>query len=155
MATDLTVLRLTTCAGVVRYWDFFQRGIVETAKFLRYDLPLETYQKMFFHLVRTPSAWIGVALEEDGTPVSFAVAHECTPLFSEKREYEVSFIFHNPGRSDATSALQATFEDYCRKHGIRTIYATTRRDSGSTIRCFQSPRYGFKRAYTTFKKDLR
>lgn len=151
----MTVYRITTCAGLIRFWSFFETGIQETSRFLRYDLPMETFRKMLFHLVKTPSAWVAVVLDDDESPVSFGVAHECTPLFSNRREYECSFIYHRPGWSDATTALQIAFEDYCRLHGISTIYATTRRDSGSTIRCFQSARYGFKRAYTTFRKDIK
>lgn len=151
----MTILRLTTVAGCVKYWDFIKSGIEQTAKFLRYDLPMDTFRQMFFHLSKQHNAWLAVALDDDGTPISFALAHECTPLFSPRREFEVSFIFHNPGRSDATTALQGAFEQFCRDHQISRYYATTRRDSGSTIRCFQSPRYGFKRAYTTFVKEIK
>ncbi len=150
----MTVVRIQSVAGCIRFWDFFQTGIEATAKFLRYNLDMETYRKMLFHLSKQPNAWIGVALDDDGQPISFGVAHECTPLFSMRREFEVSFIFHQPGRSDATTALQAAFEQFCKKEKVSVYYATTRRDTGSTIRCFQSPRYGFKRAYTTFIKEL-
>ena len=151
----MTIARITSVAGCVRYWDFFQFGIKQTAKFLRYDLPMDIFRKMVFHLSRQhDTAWIGIALEDDGTPVSFAIAHECTPLFSPRREFEASLVFHQTGRSDATEALQTAFETFCRSNNISVYYATTRRDSGSTIRCFQSERYGFKRAYTTFIKEL-
>lgn len=150
----MKVYRITSIAGCIRYWDFIRRGIEETAKFLRYDLDIETYRQMIFHLAKQPNAWFGIVLDSNGTPLSFGIAHECTPLFAKQREFEASFIYHNPGHAQATSILLAAFEDFCREEKITKVYATTRRDSGSSIRCYQSARFGFKRAYTTFVKEI-
>jgi len=150
----IKVYRLTKVAEVVHFWDFFKRGLEQSARYLRYDLPFDTYRQIMFNLVvNTKHSWVGVVMAA-GDPVGFALAHECTPLFSPRREFEVSLLYHQPGNEAATSALQEHFEVFLHDNDVTTYYATTRRDSGAAIRCFQSPRYGFKRAYTVFKKTL-
>lgn len=98
--------------------------------------------------------WVGVAIDDDG-PVGFIAAHEVTPLFCVEREYEVSMLFHKTGREDATKALQAEFERWLRAEGVFRYVISTRRDNPSALRCFQSDRYGMKRAFTVFKKELK
>lgn len=149
----MKVLRLTKIAEIYHLWDFFRQGLEETARYLKYDFSLDTYRQIIQHLVRDDSAWVGVVFL-DNKPIGFAIAHDCTPLFSTRKEYEVSLIYHRPGNDEATRALQSSFELFCTANNISTYYATTRRDNGAAIRCFQSPQYGFKRAYTVFKKSL-
>lgn len=151
----MNVRRLTTVAEVVRLWPFFVDGFVFVEHYLRYTLPLDTYRKILQSQVKKPTSWVGVTFDDPITPVCFACAHDVTPLFSKDDEKEVSMLFHKPGRLDAAMILQKAFEDWCRSEGAVRYYVTTRRDNPSALRCFQSDRYGLKRAYTVFKKDLR
>lgn len=149
----MTVYRLTRIADIIRYWSFFREGLEATSKYLRYDQPIDSLRKMVFSLVTREDAWVGIVLVE-GTPVGFGMAHNCTPLFSPHKEYEVSLFYHQPGNDEPTQLLQDSFEQWCKENSVVRYYATTRRDSGAAIRCFQSAKYGFKRAYTVFVKTL-
>lgn len=150
----MTVIRLNSVAGVVRNWDFFRKGLVHVQQFLKYNVTLDTYRRIICFLVKQPNAYVAIVMDDNGDPVGFGVAHECTPLFSDIVEYEVSILYHQPGQAVATAVLQAEFEQFLRTRNAKTYFVTTRRDSGSVIRCFQAPRYGLKRAYTVFRKDL-
>jgi hypothetical protein len=150
----MTVTRLTTVASVVRNWDFFRKGLNHVQQFLKYNVTLDTYRQIICFLVKQPSAYVAIVLDDSDEPVGFGIAHDCTPLFSPNIEYEVSILYHHPGQAVATAVLQAHFEQFCRIQGAKTYFVTTRRDSGSVIRCFQAPRYGLQRAYTVFRKDL-
>lgn len=151
----MIVRRLTKVVEIVRLWPFFVDGFSFIARYLKYNIPIDTYGRILRYLVKQPNALVLVAFEDDDkTPVSFACAHETTPLFSPAREFEVSILFHRPGRLDAALALQREFETWCRKEEVVSYYVTTRRDNPSALRCFQSDRYGLKRAYTVFKKDI-
>lgn len=150
----MTVLRIKTIKGLIDHWDFIVIGLKHVQKFLRYNADLEMYRKILFHLVRQENAWIGIVFNEAGEPVGFGVAHEVTPLFAQRPEYEVSILYHRPKEADATSALQDHFERFCIARNVTTYYVTTRRDSGSALRCLQGPRYGLKREHTVFRKDL-
>lgn len=150
----MKTVRLTKLAACVRYWPFFAQGFQYTDRFLRYGLPLDSYRQILFNLVVQPNAWVGLCLDDNEKPLGFALAHECTPLFCPEKQYEASIVYSAQNDPAVFSDLQLTFETFCRAQGVKSYFATTRRDSGATIRCFQSPRYGFKRAYTVFIKQL-
>lgn len=150
----MTVMRLTKVVHVVNLWPFFVEGFTFVGHYLKYTLPIEVYGRILRYMVKNPACWVGVAFDDDKNPISFACAHESTPMFSPHREFEVSMLFHRPGRIDAALALQKEFEQWVvSEEGVR-YYVTTRRDNPSALRCFQSDRYGLKRAYTVFKKEL-
>ena len=151
----MRTVRLTKCVEIVRLWPFFVQGLTFVSQYLRYTLPLETYRQILQHAVKQPNFWVGVCFEDDGeTPICFSCAHETTPMFSNQREFEVSMLYHQPGRHDALIALQQAFDKFCRKENVTRYYVTTRGDSSNVIRCFRSARYGLKRAYTVYKKEF-
>lgn len=150
----MTVLRITKIATVIKYWDFFRTGLNSVRRFLRYNVDIENLRQILFHIVRQPSAWVGVVFDDNDNPLCFGAAHEVTPLFAKFREYEVSILYYKPGQEDAVVLLQTHFELFCKAQQVKTYYVTTRRDSGCTIRCFQGPRYGLRRRYTVFGKDI-
>jgi len=153
-ALDLHVQRLTTCVELVRLWPYFVEWLTFVRRCLRFNLPLTVYRRILQHAVTNPKMWVGVVHDSAG-PVGFGCAHEVTPLFCVEREYEVSLLFHKTGRDDATIALQTAFEDWCRAEGVVRYVISTRRDNPAAVRCFQSDRYGMKRAFTVFKKELK
>ena len=150
----MTVQRLTSCVELVRLWPHFVDWLNFVRTCLRFNLPLIVYRRILQQAVKDPKMWVGVVHDDDG-PVGFACAHEVTPLFCVEREYEVSMLFHKTGRDDATIALQASFETWLRAEGVVRYVISTRRDNPSAVRCFQSDRYGMKRAFTVFKKELK
>lgn len=150
----MTVQRLTSCAELVRLWPHFVAWLNFVRSCLRFNLPLIVYRRILQQAVKDPKMWVGVVHDDDG-PVGFCCAHEVTPLFCIEREYEVSMLFHKTGRDDATIALQAAFETWLRAEGVVRYVISTRRDNPSAVRCFQSDRYGMKRAFTVFKKELK
>jgi hypothetical protein len=152
--STLRVQRLTTCAELVRLWPNFVEWLTFVRRCLRFSLPINVYRQILQHAVRNPSMYVAVVHDDEG-PVGFACAHEVTPLFCIEREYEVSMLFHKSGRDDATKALQAEFETWLNAEGVYRYVISTRRDNPSAIRCFQSARFGMKRAYTVFKKELK
>ena len=150
----MTVRRLTTCVELVRLWPHFVEWLNFVRACLRFNLPIIVYRRILQHAVKDPKMWVGVVFDEQ-EPIGFAAAHEVTPLFCVEREYEVSMLFHKTGRDDATKALQAEFETWLRAEGVYRYVYSTRRDNPSALRCFQSDRYGMKRAFTVFKKELK
>ncbi len=154
MSENLKVTRLTTCVELVRLWPHFVEWLTFVRRCLRFNLPLIVYRRILQHAVQDPTMWVGVVSDETG-PIGFGCAHEVTPLFCIEREYEVSMLFHKTGRDDATRALQSTFEDWLRAEGVNRYVMSTRRDNPSAVRCIQSDRYGMKRAFTVFKKELK
>lgn len=151
----MTIVRLTKVNEVVHLWPFLSEGLSSTSRYLKYDLTLDTYRKILFSLVRQPyTSWVSVAFNDDRVPVGFFVAHECTPLFSLVREFEISLFYHIPGPSVAVTQLQKAFDYYCSANKIKRYYATTCRKSGSASRVFGEELVGLKRAYTVFKKNI-
>lgn len=150
----MTVRRLTRIVDVIRLESFFNEGFTFISDYLKYTYPIETYRRILWHLVRSPKAWVGVTFDDSDNPICFACAHESTPLFAPEREFEISILWHRPGQHEAALELQHAFEDWCRKEEVTRYFVTTRRDNPSAMRCFQHDRYGLKRAYTVFKKEL-
>ena len=151
---SLRVQRLQRCVDLVRLWPHFVRWLVHVRNCLRFNLPTTVYRRILQYAVTDAKMWVGVVHDDTG-PVGFACAHEVTPLFCVEREYEVSMLYHETGRDDATIALQNAFETWLRAEGVVRYIITTRRDNPSAVRCFQSDRYGMKRAVTVFKKELK
>lgn len=151
----MTVIRVTSLPACIRLWEHFREGFEKTERFLRYRLPIDAYRQILFALVKEPRAWVAVCLDDEERPLGFAMAHECTPLFSPERQYEVSVVYAQDNRPETIILLQQEFENFCRAQGVKRYFATTRRDSGASIRCFQSARYGFSRAYTVFSKEIK
>lgn len=154
MSSTLTVKRLSTCVELVRLWPVFVDWLSYVRRCLRFNLPLTVYRRILQHEVKNKKSWVGVVYDSD-TPIGFACAHEVTPLFCTEREYEISMLFHKTGRDDATKTLQDAFEQWAIAEGIFRYVTSTRRDTPAAMRCFQSDRYGMKRAYTVFKKELK
>lgn len=147
--------RITTIAVLLRNWDFFQEGFVTIRKFSNESLDDEAVFKTMMYLVKDPvSSWVGLTFDDDGVPLAFGVGQECTPRFDPVRRFVVRWFFHTPSQFAASVHLMNTFESWAREHGIASYAVTTRRDSGSAIRCFQSNKYGFKRSFLTFEKYL-
>lgn len=150
----LSVRRLTSCAELVRLWPNFVEWLTFVRRCLRFNLPLTIYRRILQHAVTDHTMWVGVVSDESG-PVGFGTAHEVTPFYCIEREYEISMLFHKTGRDDATKALQDAFETWARAEGVVRYVISTRRDNPSALRCFQHNRYGMKRAFTVFQKELK
>lgn len=154
MSEEIKVHRMLRVVDIIHNWELFKRGLIECEKYFRHGVPFDTYRQIIFDLVvKHDSAWVGVVMM-GSVPVGFGVAHECTPLFSPHREFEASLIYHQPGNEEATRALQERFESFLNEQNVKAYYVTTRRYGGGVVSCFRSPKYGFQRDYTVFKKTL-
>jgi hypothetical protein len=152
----MNVIRITKITQVVVFWEFFVYGLSRISQYLRYDYPIDVYRRILFRLARQPgTSWVAVVLDDDDTPVGFFISHDCTPLFSGRREFEVSLFYHLPGRREAIIALQTAFDAFCNANNISHYYVTTCRKSGSSTRVFGEEWCGLKRAYTVFKRKIK
>lgn len=148
----MTTIRITRCKELVQYWPFFAAGLQFIEKYLRYPYTFETYRRILQRLVTTPTAFVAIVLDDDGTPLCFGAAYDCTPLFGVEKEYDIPFLFHQPNHLPATAVLRKEFERFCRKQKVKRYFMTTTVFNGIAQKCF--PRYGFERSHMIFKREL-
>jgi hypothetical protein len=146
--------RLTKVVHVIHYWDFILKSLSSISDKVREDVDEVVLQKTLIGLVAdNEHAWLGIAFDQL-EPIAFGVVQECTPEFDPNRCFVVRWFYHMPSRFDATVALMEEFERWAREQKIQRYAVTTRRSNGTAIRCFQSARYGFGKAFLTFEKEL-
>jgi len=151
----MKVLRLTTSVYVFHFWDFLSTSLKSISDKTRELYDDEFVRKTLVNLVVDHEhAWLGITLGPMGEPLAFACLQECTPMFSTERYFVVRWFYHTPGQFEATQALMQGFEEWAKANGISHYAVTTRRSAGEAIKCFQSSRYGFKKAFLTFEKQL-
>lgn len=151
----MKVLRLTTSVYVIHFWDYLKSSLSSISDKTREPFDEEFTLKTLIHLVGDHEhAWLGLTLGPMGEPLGFACLQECTPMFSTERYFVVRWFYHTPGQFEATLCLMAGFEEWAKAHNISHYAVTTRRSAGEAIKCFQSARYGFKKAFLTFEKQL-
>ena len=152
----MKIIRLTAVAHVIHYWDFLASSLLSISDKVREPFDEEFVRKTMVNLVvEHEHAWVGVAIDDMGVPLAFGCAQECTPLFSKDRFLVVRWFYHTPGKFEATITLMQAFEDWAKTTGISYYAVTTRRSAGEAIKCFSSARYGFKKAFLTFEKELK
>lgn len=148
----MNVVRITDHADVLRYWDVFREGLRTITELTGEQTTEDQYCRMLINLAaRTSDAWLGLVMH--GGPLSYGLAVDSTPPFASRRTFTVISFYAVPGQPDATEALMLEFERWARENGVRSYIVTTRRHSGA-IRCFRSPRYGFRRGFYAFEKTL-
>lgn len=148
--------RLLTVAHVIHFWGFISDSFRIISQKSREPFDEEKVKKTLFHLVTEHDhAWVGITLDEHGDPLAFAVAQECTPEFETHRYFVIRWFYHNPDYFHATNLLQTLFEQWLHDLGGATYAVTTRRSAGEAIRCFSSAKYGFKKAFLTYEKDIK
>lgn len=153
----LTIRRLTRVVDVIRIWSFFKEGIEYEAKYLRYSHSLDVYRRILFHLVyKNPNAWVGVAFAHDDLqqPVAFIMSHDVTPIYAEKREFEVSMFYFKKGFKYSINLLQDSLDTFCKQQGVTCYYLTTASFSSSAQRVFKDVWHGLQRSNTVFKRKL-
>ena len=150
----IRLIRLKTVANVIHFWDFIAKSFNELATKHSEVVDLDAIQKTMHWLVRDHErAWFVVVLEDD-EPVAFSVICDSTPPFETKRTWMVRWFYHTPGHFSATLFMKKDFESFAKSANISSYLVTTSRQSGGAIRCFQSERYGFKKAFLTFERTL-
>ena len=150
----MKVERLTKVVHIVRFWDFITEAWNTISDKVEAGLSLEVVRKTLISLVvEHDSAWIGVVFD-GSVPLAFGVVQECTPQFEPDRSFVVRWFYHSPQHFDASIALMTAFETWAKSQGIKRYAVTTRRSNGKAIRCFQSSKYGFGKAFLTFEKEL-
>lgn len=149
----MTFTRITRCKEIVQYWPFFVQGLTFISRYLNHTYPLDTYRRILLRLARTPSAFIGVVLDDAAEPLCFGVAYDSTPLFVSDREYDIPFLYHQPAHLPATAVLRREFETFCRRNGVKRYTMTTTCHNGAAQKCF--PKYGLHRSHVVFKRELR
>lgn len=147
--------RLTKCVDIVRLWPFFNEKLEFVRNHLRFKLPVPVYRKILQHEVKNHLSWVAVVEDDSLRPVAFACAHEITPLFCNEREYEVSMLYHAADNPDATELLQREFENFCREHSIKRYVFATRPLRRSCALLMRSPRFGMKKTYDVYKKEIK
>jgi hypothetical protein len=141
-------------AEVVHFWEYISKSLLALASKTRETPDLDQVKKsLVWMVVEHDTAWVGIA-HDHGEPVAFAAAQDCTPPFQEERQFVVRWFVHTPTYFKATLELEAEFLRWARLHGVRRYAITTKRDSGAAIRCLMSPKYGFKKGYLTFEKEV-
>ena len=151
----MKVIRLTAVAHVIHYWDFLASSLASISDKVREPFDEDFVRKTLVNLVVDHEcSWVGITIDNMGIPLAFGCAQECTPKFSKDRFFVVRWFYHSAGKFEATVALMTAFEEWAKKHGIAYYAVTTRRSAGEAIKCFSSSRYGFKKAFLTFEKQL-
>lgn len=149
----MTFHRITRCAEVVRYWEFFATGFAFISDYLHYPYSLDVYRRIILKLVKTPSAFVGIVVDDEGKPLCFGAAYDSTPIFAVEKEYDIPFLYHQPAQLSATAVLRREFERFCRQNKVRRYSMTTTSFSRSTQDCYS--RYAFYRSHMVFKRELK
>jgi len=149
----MNVIRLTTSEEVVKYWELFREGLSVIRAYEGESSTEQSYLKLLLELVSHGNdTWFGVVIS--GGPISYAVVTNSTPPFATSKTFVVSSFYHVPGQHDATFALMHAFEQWAKENDVKSYVVTTRRQSGPALHCFSSGRYGFKKSYRAFEKQL-
>lgn len=150
----ISAFRITSSLEIVKHWDFFQEGLEVIAKKGKEQLDAEMMFKVLCVLATEPAyGWIGIATV-DGVPQGFAAFQDATPLFARERSFINRVFWHKSGNHEVSVTLLNYFISWAKENNVKRVIVTTRRDSGAAIRCFQSDKYGFKKGYMTFEKEL-
>ncbi len=147
------VIRITTALGVVEHWNLIANGIREVNAKHRGNVNLEAAFTYYLWLATNHDhAWLGVNLV-NGKPESFAILQRAG-VDADAKTFQVVMFWHRPGQTQQTQLLMTAFEDWARSQGIKRYTVSTKRDTGAAIRCFQSSKFGFKKRYIVFEKEL-
>ncbi len=140
----------------MKLWPFFREGIQYEARYLRYDYPFDIYRRILFHLVRDHEhAWVSVAADDkSGEPLAFVLAHDTTPLFAPRREFEVSMFYFRAGHKPAIRFLQQHFDRYCAENDVHRYYLTTSALTTSAKRVFHESWRGLEHSNAVFKREI-
>lgn len=151
----MRVIRLTSVAHVIHYWDFITEALTSISTKLAEPFDEDTVKKTMINLVvDRERSWSGITIDLMGVPLAFGVVQECTPEFDAHRYFVVRWFYHTPSKFDATILLMNAFEEWARAHYVDRYAVTTRRSAGEAIKCFQSKQFGFKKCFLTFEKEL-
>jgi hypothetical protein len=151
----MQVMRLTSVAHVIHYWDFIAEALMSISEKMRDPFDEELVRKTMINLVvDLEHAWLGITIDNMGIPLAFGVVQECTPDFDEHRYFVVRWFYHTPCKFDATLTLMTAFETWAKEHKIERYAVTTKRSAGEAIKCFQSKQFGFRKCFLTFEKEL-
>lgn len=150
----MNIVRLKRVVDIVRHWAFFVEGFEGITRKAKEDFDIDQMQKTLFYLSKLhENAFVGVCYD-NSIPVGFIIMEEATPLFASFRSCIARAVYHRPGAAAITPMMEA-FEVWAKEQGFKHYVITTRRHSGSAVRFFQSPKFGFKRGYITFEKQIK
>jgi hypothetical protein len=148
------IVRLTSAIEVLQHWDFFIEGFESVTRKTHEVFDLEQMQKtLCYHARLHHHSWIAIAVDEID-PLGFIVMEEATPLFAPFRSCIARVVYHRPG-AEVLEPMMHAFEKWAKEIGFKHYVITTRRHSGAAIRFFQSPKFGFRKGYITFEKEIR
>jgi len=150
----LTFKRLTKPSQVLKLWAFFLEGLREIALRGGELLDEECMQKtLCLDAAEWERAFVCVGYS-NGEPQGFGVFEECTPVFAKHRSFVTRVFFHKTGNKDLSVGILNEFETWAKAQGVKWHIVSTRRKSGSAVRLFTGPRYGFKQSCLVFEKEL-
>lgn len=150
----MKIVRLTTAIDVLQHWDFFVEGFESITAKTREVFDLEQMQKtLCYHARLHSNSWIAIAVDEID-PLGYIVMEEATPLFAPFRSCIARAVYHRPGVRVLEPMMEA-FETWAKEQGFKHYVITTRRHSGAAIRFFQSEKFGFRKGYITFEKEIK
>jgi hypothetical protein len=150
---DSVIQQLNTATGVAAHWHLIGAAIAELNLRGKENIDAEQMFSNFCWLAMSPTkGWIGV-ISENSKPFGFAALQQ-VETNDNRKTFQVLLFWHRSGKAEATIKLMVAFESWAIEQGVKKYQVTTRRDTGAAIRCFQSPQYGFKRAFTTYEKTL-
>lgn len=150
----MTIQQLVRPTHVIAYWEFISSGLQYLTERAYGTYDLEEQLKYLTWLVSN-GGYICIVLEDDGTPIGFGVAESQYNLFSTGRTFEVKAVYYINKNQLIAQAMLGAFEQFCKKNGVNRLVITTKRNTGSTIRCFRHAEYGFKKPYLTFEKEIK
>lgn len=142
--------RIVQPSKVMKLWPYFVRALLPI---MPKETNWETLLKATCQLAGENDGFVGV-VTRNNILEGFMVMEDLTPCFAESRVFECRLFWHKAGNTVATNALQNFFEEWARQNNVGEYSVTTHRHTGSSIRCFQSSKYGFKKSHFVFTKKL-
>lgn len=148
----MKVTQIVTVDDLLGAWPFLYRCFVEGPEKADPDAMFKVISTILAHPER---GWTGIVTDTFGVSVGCAIAEDATPAYSPNRLFRIRYLFHSPGRHDATTTLMRAFESWAKKQHIRFYHLITSRTSGSSIKCVRDRRYGFRMAHVVFEKEIK
>ena len=143
--------RLTTALEVINFWPIFKTGLTQISK---QSINFENLLKTLCVLSTNDSKGFVAVVINDKKVEGFCIMEDVTPIFTPGKQFLCRGFYHQSGNVASTQFLMEFFEDWAREHHVSSYSVTTERQSGAAIRCFKSEKYGFKRSYFQFTKQL-
>lgn len=151
----MKVDRILTLNDLLLAWPFMAEGIKQVSIDAKEQVDEEVIFNVLSAVVGHPQlGWVGVVSDFSNHKLGFAIAHDATLLCDPQKTFIVRIVYYVPGFREAATTLLKAFLVWAKKSHIEKLQISTKRTSGSTIRCLNSRQFGFRKPHLLFERNI-